>query len=246
MATAVLSVTPERQPICLYAEGEALRFSHTPPVPPPGRGHPGPEATPDRRTAPGLPSPPPPGTGLLSVGLRQGPGEPLRPPTRAAPWLRPPEAPGGRRAGSPGAEAPEAGAGAPRQPRPPRRARSGGGGRRDPRRRRRARGAAARSLSACGCQAGAAERPRRAWVGQGPGGAAARLRRTGAAAAARRAAASPGRSVRRQPAAGINYKPAFNVSDSLNGIFHSNFVIKIERPFGCDHTSIINCICLRY
>lgn len=47
-------------------------------------------------------------------------------------------------------------------------------------------------------------------------------------------------------AIGINYKPVFNVSDSLNGIFHSNFVITIERPFGCDHTSIINCICLRY
>lgn len=58
--------------------------------------------------------------------------------------------------------------------------------------------------------------------------------------------AFPGPSIPRQPARRINYKPAFNVSDSLNGIFHSNFVIKIERPFGCDHTSIINCICLRY
>lgn len=53
-------------------------------------------------------------------------------------------------------------------------------------------------------------------------------------------------SISRQPATGINYKAALNVSDSLNGIFHSNFVIKIERPFGCDHTGIINCICLRY
>lgn len=61
-----------------------------------------------------------------------------------------------------------------------------------------------------------------------------------------RARPCPGRSVHRQPGAGINHKGTFNVSDSLNGIFHSNFVIKIERPFGRDHTSIINCICLRY
>lgn len=80
----------------------------------------------------------------------------------------------------------------------------------------------------------------------GPQGAAAQPRNMGAAAQTRRVSAFPRHLIPRQPATRINYKPAFNVSDSLNGIFHSNFVIKIERPFGCDHTSIINCICLRY
>lgn len=45
----------------------------------------------------------------------------------------------------------------------------------------------------------------------------------------------------------LNDQSARNItSDSLNGIFHSDFDIKLERPFGCDHTSIINCVCLQY
>lgn len=110
------------------------------------------------------------------------------------------------------------------------------------------------SSAARGGGGGAGAATRRSWVCQWRvtrGASSTRVGRRAAAAWPRswpcplRLRFSKG-SIPRQPATGINYKAALNVSDSLNGIFHSNFVIKIERPFGCDHTGIINCICLRY
>lgn len=90
--------------VSLYTGDETFCFSHTTlrathPTPPPVEAPtPGKDARPPALGAPGHHAGPPrrppcrhPGPECAPWGCGGGPGEPLRPPTRAVPWVWPPE-----------------------------------------------------------------------------------------------------------------------------------------------------------